>query len=155
MPVIDWPKELKEPSYVVDSPFAHSNIEEGYGEYETYSWKQVRDELLGLAQPCMVEEDGLRRRDQLMELRKLMGRVSVERRKLIADEINSRVDSLVDFFNEDYLDKLDGRRRSGPVRRFVVKPLMKFFAKRVLRWLIQPVLEVNVLRPGSVEGKSG
>jgi hypothetical protein len=160
MQMIDWPKDtdaIGTPSPISpvcgDNPFAHEKIQEGYGEYETDSWKRVRDDLLSLAKPCIVEEDGQLRRDQLLELRKLMGRVDFKRRKLIAEQINSRVDSLVDFFNEDYLDKLDARRRSVPVRQLlrqiVGKPLTKWFLRR----LIQPVLEANVLRPVAVEGK--
>jgi hypothetical protein len=95
----------------------------------------------------MIEEDGERRRDQLQELRKLMGRVDPRRRELIAEQISARVDSLVDFFNEDYLDKLDTRRRSGPFRWMLLQNIGKPLTKLILRRLIMPVLEVNVLRP--------
>lgn len=155
MEMIDWPKDtgtITSPSPISPvsgaNPFAHEIIPEGYDEYETESWKRVRDDLVNLAQPCIVEEDGQPRRDQLMELRKLMGKVDFSRRKLIAEQINSRVDSLIDFFNEDYLDKMDARRRSGPVRRLLRQIVGKPLTKWVLRRLIQPVLEVNVLGPG-------
>lgn len=154
MPMIDWPKdaetiESQSSSSRVsgDNPYTHEKLHEGYSEYETDSWKKVRDDLLGLAQPCIVEKNGLQNRDQLLELRKLMERVDPKRRKLIAAQVYARIDSLIDFFNEDYLDKLDARR---PFRRFrwlFRQVLGKPLAKYVLKRLIRPVLDANVLRP--------
>ncbi len=143
------------PTVCGDNPFADEKFEEGYGEFETESWKQVRDELVGLAQPCMVVEDGEPKRDQLLELRKLMGKADYKRRKLIAEQINSRVDSLVDFFNEDYLDKIDARKRSGRMRRLLRHHVVKPFTKLVLKRLIRPVLDVNVLNPLADERNIG
>ncbi len=76
-----------------------------------------------------------------------MGRVDPRRRQLIAEQIRARVDSLVDFFNEDYLDRLDARRRSGPFRWMLRQIIGKPLTKLILRRLIKPVLDVNVLRP--------
>jgi hypothetical protein len=158
IPLIDWlpgwptssdslESSSASPSVCAANPFAHEQIQDGVLEYETDSWKRVRDQLVSLAQPCLIEEDGERRRDQLQELRQLMVRVDPRRRQLIAEQIRSRVDSLVDFFNEDYLDRLDAQRRSGPwrwmLRQFIGKPLTKL----ILRRLIKPVLDVNVLWP--------
>jgi hypothetical protein len=163
MKMIDWPDDggagasppSPIPTVCGDNPFADEKFEEGYGEFETESWKQVRDELVGLAQPCMVVEDGEPKRDQLLELRKLMGKVDYKRRKLIAEQINSRVDSLVDFFNEDYLDKIDARKRSGRMRRLLRHHVVKPFTKLVLKRLIRPVLDVNVLNPLADERNIG
>jgi len=162
MPMIDWLEENYSDDPVSsamspvcgDNPFAHEKLQEGYDEYETESWKNIRDRLLSLAQPCIVEKDGQPRRDQLLELRKLMGHVDLNRRKLIAKQINSRIGSLVDFFNEDYLDKLDARRRSGPVRWLLRQIVGKPLTKVVLRSLIQPILEDNVLGPVGRKGDS-
>ena len=158
MPMIDW---LPEWSTSADShdgssassslgkvnPFADEQIPDGYAEHETDAWKRVRDHLVSLAQPCMIEEDGERRRDQLQELRKLMGKVDSGRRQLIAEQIRARIDFLVDFVNEDYLDRQDARRRSGPFRWMLRQIIGKPLAKLILRRLINPVLDVNVLRP--------
>jgi len=160
MQMIDWPEDAKAntspsptPRAIEDSPFAEEKIQAGFDEYETESWKKVRDDLVSLAKPCIVEEDGQPRRDQLLELRKLMGRVDSKRRSLIAEQINSRIDSLVDFINEDYLDKIDARRRSGSVRRllrqFLGKPLTRFVLKR----LVKPFLNENVLFPVAEKSK--
>ena len=62
MKMIDWPDDgcagasprSPIPTVCGDNPFADEKFEEGYGEFETESWKQVRDKLIGLAQPCMV-----------------------------------------------------------------------------------------------------
>ena len=154
MPMIDWPKDTETIESQASSsrvcgnnPYTHEKLQEGYSEYETDSWKKVRDDLLSLAQPCIVEKNGLQKRDQLLELRKLMERVDPKRRKLIAAQVYARIDSLIDFFNEDYLDKLDARR---PFRRFrwlFRQVLGKPLAKYVLKRLIRPVLDANVLRP--------
>ncbi len=158
MPLIDWLPDWPtsadshegssaSASVCGANPFAHEQIQDGYVEHETDSWKRVRDQLVSLAQPCMIEEDGERRRDQLQELRQLMVRVDPRRRELIAEQIRARVDSLVDFFNEDYLDGLDARRRSGPFRWMLRQIIGKPLTKLILRRLINPVLDVNVLRP--------
>ncbi|WP_094553823.1 patatin-like phospholipase family protein [Synechococcus sp. 1G10] len=158
MPFIDWlpdwpistqshQESSASASACAANPFSHEQIQDGYVEHETDSWKRVRDHLVGLAQPCIIEEDGERRRDQLQELRKLMGRVDPRRRVLIAEQISARVDSLVDFFHKDYLDKLDARRRYGPLRWMLRQIIGKPLTKLILRRLITPVLEVNVLRP--------
>ena len=155
MPMIDWPKEVEEKANVSvpypqpdTNPYVNERIADGYDEYETEAWKRVRNGLIGLAKPYItVDNDGVPKRDQLIELRRLMVRVKPERRTLIAEQILARVDSLVDFFNEAYLDKLDSRRRSRlfrwVLRQIVGKPLTKV----LLRRLIQPVLDVNVLHP--------
>lgn len=163
MKMIDWPDDggagesplSPIPAVCGDNPFADEKFEEGYGEFETESWKQVRNELVGLAQPCMVVEDGEPKRDQLLELRKLMGKVDYKRRKLIAEQINSRVDSLVDFFNEDYLDKIDARKRYGRMRRLLRQHVGKPFTKLILKRLIRPILDVNVLNPLADERNIG
>jgi hypothetical protein len=158
MPLIDWLPDWPTSADTQDgssvsasvcgaNPFADEQIQDGYLEHETDSWKRVRDQLVRLAQPCMIDEDGERRRDQLQELRQLMGRVDPRRRQLIAEQIRARVDSLVDFFNEDYLDRLDARRRSGPFRWMLRQIIGKPLTKLILRRLIKPVLDVNVLRP--------
>ena len=160
MPMIDWPKDTKtiEPQssssrVCGESPYTHEKIQEGYGEYETDSWKQVRDDLLSLAQPCIVEKNGQQNRDQLLELRKLMERVDFKRRKLIAAQVYARIDSLIDFFNEDYLDKLDARKPFRQLRWLLRQVLGKPLAKLALKLLIQPVLDANVLRPEPVEDR--
>lgn len=144
MPLIDWLPDWPASADTQDgssasasvcgaNPFAHEQIQDGYLEHETDSWKWLRDQPVLLAQPCMIEEDGERRRDQLQELRQLMGRVDPKRRQLIAEQIKARVDSLVDFFHEDDLDRLDARGRSVPLRRMlrqvIGKPLTKLFLR--------------------------
>lgn len=141
MPLIIWPDSEADPGCPVEA--------DGSGDCESVGWKRKREELCNLANPCIVDNDGQLRRDPLRELRTLMSRVNQERRRLIVDQIMARVDSLVDFIHEDYLDKPDGSRRSGPigrlVRRLVFRPITKWFLKRQ----ILPLLEANVLRPGA------
>jgi hypothetical protein len=143
MPMILW-RARHEPPPPIQVP-------DGAGAWESEVWKRRREELSSLANPCIVEGNGARRRDQLQELRQLMGRVGVERRRLIVDQIMARVDSLIDFIHEDYLETQNGARRSGPVgrlvRQLVVRPITKWFLKRQIR----PLLDDIVLRPGPTD----
>lgn len=167
MPMIDWPECEDTVSSLspissspVSSPFTNESIQEGYGEYETDRWKKIRDDLAGLAAPIIIKKDGRKKRSQLLELRNLMIRVNSSRRQLIADQINARIDSLVDFVNEDYFDKIDAQRRSRVfqrlLRQFIFKPLVKCVLKSFIRpflaeTLLNPVADVDRTRGAAYE----
>jgi hypothetical protein len=112
---------------------------------ETAAWKALHAELKGLATPCLIEKNGRLERDPLLELRKLMGKVDVRTREEIATQVLARVDSLVDFFNEAYLDELDKKIKLGGAFRFVRNLIGKPLAKLILRrFVVQPFLNENV-----------
>ncbi len=154
MPMIDWPdnpesiwKPPATPQSHQDNPYSQEQIPEGYGEHETDRWKAVRDDFSKLAQPLIKVENGHKKRDQGGELRHLMLRVREKRRQMIAEQVYARVDSLVDFFNEKYLDQMDSKRLFGRfwwlVRQIVGKPATKI----ALKMLIGPVINTYVLKP--------
>jgi hypothetical protein len=43
-------------------------------EHARDSWKRLRDQLVSLPQPCLIEQDGERRCDQLQELLHIIGK---------------------------------------------------------------------------------
>jgi len=160
MPMIDWPKDTQpirpQSTHLhvrADNPFVNEKIQDGYREYETDSWKRVRDDLILLAQPYFTEENGLKKRQPMSELRRLMERVGMNRRELIAAQIYARIDSLVDLFSDNYIDKVDSRRRFQQFRKLLRQIMGKPLAKFVLKRLMRPFLESNVLRPGPIDAR--
>lgn len=84
----------------------------------------------------------------LQQLRLLMANVSDDRRKLISKQIRSRVNSLIDYINTDYLDGADRRRKGGGLllfmRYWIGKPLTKTL---VYLFVVRPFLKKNILTP--------
>ena len=151
-PEIDWPVDKEQGADSPPRPLSHRTrtrdqelMPQGYGEYETEIWKDVREKYAELAKPRIYEDaHGRSTRDHGEELRHLMVQVAPERREEIANQLYARVDSLVDFFNSKYLDPIDAKRRSGffrwLLRQTIGKPLTKTALKRAVRSVIKPYL---------------
>ncbi|MCP9797734.1 patatin-like phospholipase family protein [Cyanobium sp. Lug-B] len=159
MPLIDWPKPCprndRASSDPADStvpavparPHSLERTSDGYGDCETDAWKAARQRLAPLARPRTTKADGARKRDLGGELSLLMSAVHEKRRKLIADQILARVDSLVGFAVGKLLDPSQARRR--PVR-FVLRlalPVLTFTAQMLLKPMIYPVISRYILHP--------
>jgi predicted acylesterase/phospholipase RssA len=68
------------------------------------TWVQVKPELSKLAKQI---KDDTGKRNQLDELHRLMHEVDPATRQKICDQLKERLESLVDFINEEYLSKRD------------------------------------------------
>ncbi|MDM9580783.1 patatin-like phospholipase family protein [Nostoc sp. GT001] len=126
---------------------------------ELDSWDDAKKELSKLAKPRSEEgkqlkDNELKKRDQLVELRRLMAEVDKETRNKILDQLTFRLESLVDLIN-DRLEPLDRINNGSPLfklwsstklnaRIYIGKPLTKLVLKGILRfWLQQNILNLK------------
>jgi Patatin-like phospholipase len=110
---------------------------------EVKDWKRAKELLQHLAILDGQQQDG-----ELGALRQLMQEVRENTRRVILDQLLSRLDSLIDIANE----RLDSVEKKGNlvggfnsiVRNYIFTPLAKFFLKRMLRiWLKRKLLNLE------------
>lgn len=115
-------------------------------------WSEVRDKMAVLAKEYI--DPNTKERNQLVELQRLMNEVDPATRKEISKQLEYRVDSLVDYINNDYLLPLDKGNNSSPIfilwgliksstRNWIGKPITKF----VLKLFLKSWVEKNILCP--------
>ncbi len=119
-----------------------------YGETARWLRKHGQLKPLAVGGTPSSEASGQRPDEALQQLRFLMANVSMEKRQLICTQIVSRVSSLIDYVNSDYLDPADQRVAGGwlrmTVRHLIGKPLTKLV---LIRLFVRPFLRRNILRP--------
>ena len=124
MPVIEW--KVDERKSVI-------------GGQILKTWDEVK---LPLSKLAKVVKDEKGKRKQLEELHRLMHEVEDAKRQAICKQLKLRLDYMVDFVNEEYLDGYDNSVKKT-IRNNIGKPL----AKKGLGILLNIWLEKNILNP--------
>lgn len=104
-------------------------------------------ETLGiLAKEIIDEESGTR--NQLKEFHRLMASIEKKDREIMCEHIRDRLDSLVNFVNEQYLNPLLGKKNKPFFLKFVFRfqglPITNYVLKKLV---LNPWLKKHVLEP--------